>query len=58
MSRLSRHLAPDADVSRRDIQFGLVWVVRNGLASQAMETFTIGAFLVAYALQLGARDGA
>ena len=56
MSRLFNRLAPDADVSRRDIQFGLVWVVRNGLASQAMETLTIGAFLVAYALQLGASN--
>ena len=56
MTRLFRRLAPDADVSRRDIQFGLVWVVRNGLASQAMETLTIGAFLVAYALQLGASN--
>ncbi|NQU62095.1 MAG: MFS transporter [Rhodospirillales bacterium] len=35
---------------------GLPWVIRNGLASQVMETLTIGPFLVAYALAFDASN--
>ena len=54
-SILSR-LDPQSVVSRRDRYQGLVWVTRNGVASQGMETLTLGVFLVAYALSLGASN--
>ncbi len=39
-----------------EIDRGLAAVTRDGLASQAMMSFTSGAFLVAFALQLGASN--
>ncbi|RXE57209.1 MFS transporter [Methanoculleus taiwanensis] len=39
-----------------DIQHGLKWVTRDGLATQAMVTLTGGIFLVAFALELGASN--
>ena len=56
MLPLLRRLAPDESVNRRDIVIGQAWLLRNGIASQVMDTLTIGAFLVAYALQLGATN--
>jgi len=53
---LLRRLAPDKSVSRRDILIGQAWLLRNGVASQIMDTLTIGTFLVAYALELGASN--
>lgn len=49
-------LAPAKRITNRQRSFGLLWLVRNGIASQAMETLTIGPFLVAYALALGASN--
>jgi MFS family permease len=43
-------------LSEAEIQSGLRAVIRDGLASQVMVTFTGGAFLVAYALKLGASN--
>jgi len=40
----------------QEIQSGLRSVVKDGLASQAMVTLTGGAFLVAFALKLGASN--
>jgi len=51
-----RRLSPDETVTRVDVQYGLGWLVRYGVCIQAMETLTIGAFLVAYALHLGASN--
>lgn len=33
---------------------GVRWWIRNGIGSQAMDTLTVGAFLTAFALELGA----
>jgi MFS family permease len=41
-------------LTEEEVQSGLRAVIRDGLASQAMVTFTGGAFLVAFALKLGA----
>jgi MFS family permease len=43
-------------LTEAEVQSGLRAVIRDGLASQAMVTFTGGAFLVAYALKLGASN--
>lgn len=40
----------------KEVQSGLQAVIKDGLASQAMVTFTGGAFLVAFALKLGASN--
>ncbi len=43
-------------LSQEEIQTGMRWILRDGIAAQAMVTFTSGAFLIAYALQLGASN--
>lgn len=43
-------------LTEEEIQSGLKAVIRDGLASQAMVTFTGGAFLVAFALKLDASN--
>jgi len=43
-------------VTEAEVQSGLRAVIRDGLASQVMVTFTGGVFLVAYALKLGASN--
>jgi len=56
MMRFLRGLDPDDSLTRRQVVFGLPWVIRNGLASQVMETLTIGPFLIAYALVFDASN--
>jgi MFS family permease len=43
-------------LTEAEVQSGLRAVIRDGLASQVMVTFTGGVFLVAYALKLGASN--
>ena len=43
-------------LTEAEVQSGLRAVIKDGLASQVMVTFTGGAFLVAYALKLGASN--
>ncbi len=43
-------------LTEAEVQSGLRAVIRDGIASQAMVTFTGGAFLVAFALKLGASN--
>jgi len=43
-------------LTEEEIEKGLKAVINDGLASQAMVTFTSGAFLVAFALKLGASN--
>lgn len=43
-------------LTEEEVQSGLRAVIKDGLASQAMVTFTGGAFLVAFALKLGASN--
>jgi MFS family permease len=50
MRQFLLRLAPAENLTRRQALLGLPWLTRNGLASQVMETLTIGPFLVAYAL--------
>ena len=43
-------------LTREEIDTGLKWVMKDGLASQSMVTLTLGPFLVAFALRLGASN--
>jgi len=43
-------------LTEKDIQKGLKFVIKDGLATQAMITLTSGVFLVAFALQMGASN--
>lgn len=47
---------PKNSLSPAEQQQGMQWVLWDGVAAQAMLTLTGGAFLVAYALQLGASN--
>lgn len=47
---------PRGPISPEARQSGLKWQIRNGVAIQIMETLAVGAFLTAYALQLGASN--
>lgn len=49
-------LAPAPTITRLERRQGLGWLIRNGVASQGMETLTAGAFVVAFALELGASN--
>jgi len=49
-------LTPKDSLQEHEIERGLRAVIRDGLASQAMATLTGGAFLVAFALKLGASN--
>ena len=50
------HLLPQPQLTTAERERGLRLVLYDGVASQAMQTFTGGAFLVAFALQLGASN--
>ena len=43
-------------LTQEEVQSGLQAVIKDGLASQAMVTFTGGTLLVAFALKLGASN--
>ncbi len=47
---------PKETLSEEEIRSGLRTVIKDGLTSQAMVTLTMGVFLVAFALQLGASN--
>jgi MFS family permease len=47
---------PKETLSEDDVTKGLSFLIREGLASQAMVTLTSGIFLVAFGLQLGASN--
>ena len=47
---------PKEILSDDDIKKGLLFIIRDGLATQAMVTLTSGIFLVAFGLQLGASN--
>jgi len=48
--------SPKETLSKEEIRSGLRTVIKDGLASQAMATLTMGVFLVAFALKLGASN--
>ena len=47
---------PQETISEDDLKRGLSYIIRDGLATQAMVTLTSGIFLVAFGLQLGASN--
>ncbi len=47
---------PSETLSEQDIQNGLAYVIKDGVASQAMGILTGGAFLMAFAINLGASN--
>jgi len=49
-------LRPKESLSDSEIQSGLDYVIKDGIASQAMGILTGGAFLVAFAIKLGASN--
>jgi hypothetical protein len=49
-------LNPKETLSEDDVTKGLSFIIRDGLATQAMVTLTSGIFLVAFGLQLGASN--
>lgn len=53
-ARLRAHFATDDDLGPAARREGLRWWFRNAIGSQAMDTLTVGAFLTAFALELGA----
>ena len=53
---IGRHLGPQDGVGQRDLVLGRLWLLRNGVASQAMETLAAGPFLAACAVFLGASN--
>ncbi len=56
MAQILKSLEPDENVTQRQVTLGLSWLIRNGLASQVMETLSIGPFLIAYALAFDASN--
>lgn len=49
-------LRPQETISEQDLEFGLRSIIYDGICSQVMGTFAGGAFLVAFALLLGASN--
>ena len=47
---------PKENLTDTEIQAGLQYIIRDGVASQAMGVLTGGAFLIAFALKLGASN--
>ncbi len=49
-------IEPKDALTDEEVQSGLRYVIRDGIASQAMGTLTGGAFLIAFAIKLGASN--
>lgn len=47
---------PDERATSRDFTYGRLWLLRNGISAQAMETLAAGPFLAACAIYLGASN--
>lgn len=56
LERLSKRFAPADHLAPAEVEEGLTWLHRNGLGSQVMDSLTLGAFLTAFALELGASN--
>ncbi len=56
LARLYKRWPPRDDLSAAELDDGLAWLVRNGVGGQMMETLSVGAFVTAYALELGATN--
>ena len=53
-ARVRARFAPSERLSAPARREGVRWWIRNGVGSQVMDTLTVGAFLTAFALELGA----
>lgn len=53
---MSKWLSPQTSISDHELRVGLQMVMRDGILTQAMGNLTGGAFLVAFALLLGASN--
>ncbi len=53
---LARRFAPKDSIPPRELESGLVWLQRNAVLGKIMNTLTVGAFLTAFALQMGASN--
>lgn len=56
MNFLRVNLKPSETLSPKEVNRGMKLVINDGLATEAMTTLTSGAFLVAFALKLGASN--
>lgn len=56
LEQLSSRFAPRDSLSPGEVEEGLVWLHRNGIGAQIMDSLTVGAFLTAFALELGATN--
>jgi len=54
-SFVERH-APRDTIPAAEVEAGLTWVLRNGASGKIMNTLAVGAFLTAFALELGASN--
>jgi len=54
MSKRFAGLRPKATLTAREVVYGRLWLMRNGIPSQAMDTLAAGPFLAACAVSLGA----
>lgn len=54
LAALLTRLAPSDNFTPLEQREGIRWWMRHGIGSQAMDTLTVGAFLTAFALELGA----
>jgi MFS family permease len=54
--KLTSKLPPKEGLTEKEVQHGLNILLKDGMTSQALVTMTSGAFLVAFALKLGASN--
>ena len=47
---------PESRISEEELQTGLSYLVKDGIASQILVTLTTGAFMIAFAVALGAQQ--
>lgn len=54
--KLTSKLPPKESLTEEEVRYGLNFLLKDGMTSQALVTMTSGAFLVAFALKLGASN--
>ena len=54
--KLTSRLPPKESLTEEEVRYGLETLIKDGMTSQALVTMTSGAFLVAFALKLGASN--
>lgn len=56
LARLARRYPPRDEIPAAELESGLKWLQRNAVLGKIMNTLTVGAFLTAFALELGASN--